>query len=113
MTILQPRLNALVQAACDATSSTLVILRNGESLVNEILDGQGDRPIKPRSVTEGVLSLLVEHQVIVTKVRSRQVPAVILGREVSPHGIGGQRVERRHGLRNALGGQTDRRGEGP
>lgn len=59
MTVLQPRLDGLVQAARDAHSSALVILQHGEPLVNEILDGGGDRPIETMSVTKAVLSLLV------------------------------------------------------
>ena len=74
MPILQPRLDALVQAARDANSSALVILQHGEPLVNELLDGQGDCPIETMSVTKAVLSLLVGRAVTLGHLPGVDVP---------------------------------------
>lgn len=52
-------MNALLSEARLTHSSALVLLRGGEVLLDEVLDGLGDRPIETMSVTKAVLSLLV------------------------------------------------------
>lgn len=59
MSMSQANLEALVQEARDTHSSALVLQQHGETLVDEILDERGDRPVELMSVTKGVLSLLV------------------------------------------------------
>lgn len=53
------QLTALLDEARTTNTSALVLLHNGQPLVNEILDGQGDRPIETMSVTKAIVSLLV------------------------------------------------------
>lgn len=74
MTISQNHLDAFTQEARDASSSALVILQNGEPLINEILDGQGDRPIETMSVTKAVLSLLVGRAVTLGHLPGADIP---------------------------------------
>lgn len=52
-------LDALIDEARRANTSALFITQAGEVLVDEVMDGQGDRPLATMSVTKGVLSLLV------------------------------------------------------
>lgn len=51
--------DSLIDEARATNSSALVILRGGETLVDEILDGRGKRSIATMSVTKAILSLLV------------------------------------------------------
>lgn len=55
----ETQLRALVDEARATKSSALVILKDGEVLLDEAFDGQGARPIEIMSVTKGVLSLIV------------------------------------------------------
>lgn len=52
-------LNALIDEARRANTSALFITQAGQVLVDEVMDGQGDRPLATMSVTKAVLSLLV------------------------------------------------------
>lgn len=55
----ETRLRALVNEARSANSSALVVLRDGEVLVDEVFDGRGVRPIATTSVTKAIVSLVV------------------------------------------------------
>lgn len=55
----ETQLSTLVDEAYATNSSALVILREGKTLVDEVFDGKGERPIATMSVTKGILSLIV------------------------------------------------------
>ncbi|MVN85559.1 serine hydrolase [Deinococcus sp. HMF7620] len=57
-------LHALLDEAKRTNTSALVVLKGGEVLLDEVLDGEGDRPLETMSVTKAVLSLIVGRAVM-------------------------------------------------
>ncbi|MDL2343183.1 serine hydrolase domain-containing protein [Deinococcus sp. MIMF12] len=68
------QLDALVDEARATHSSALVVMQGGEVLVDEVLDGRGDRPIETMSVTKAVLSLVVGRAVTLGHLPGADVP---------------------------------------
>lgn len=68
------QLDALVDEARATNTSTLTVMRGGEIVVDEVLDGRGDRPIETMSVTKAVLSLVVGRAVTLGHLPGADVP---------------------------------------
>ncbi|MXV20129.1 serine hydrolase [Deinococcus xianganensis] len=69
-----PPLDALTDEARRSNSSALFLWQDGEVLVDEIMDGQGDRPLASMSVTKAVLSLLVGRAVTLGHLPGADLP---------------------------------------
>lgn len=69
-----PPLNALTDEARSSNSSALFLWQDGDVLVDEVMDGQGDRPIATMSVTKAVLSLLVGRAVTLGHLPGAELP---------------------------------------
>lgn len=70
----EQQLNALLTEARATNSSALVLVQNGETLVNEILDGRGERPLETMSVTKAVISLLVGRAMTLRHIQNIDTP---------------------------------------
>lgn len=70
----EQQLEALITEARATNSSALVIIQDGKTMVNEVLDGQGEQPIETMSVTKAVISLLVGRAVTLGHIPDRETP---------------------------------------
>lgn len=68
------QLDALVDEARATNTSALIVMRDGEVIVDEVIDGRGDRPIETMSVTKAVLSLVVGRAVTLGHLPGADVP---------------------------------------
>ncbi|WP_104990927.1 serine hydrolase [Deinococcus sp. NW-56] len=68
------QLDALVDEARATNTSALIVMRDGEVVVDEVIDGRGDRPIETMSVTKAVLSLVVGRAVTLGHLPGADVP---------------------------------------
>ncbi|MFD1732797.1 serine hydrolase domain-containing protein [Deinococcus malanensis] len=96
----------LLDEARKTNSSALVLLNDHQVMLDEVFDGQGDRPIETMSVTKAVLSLLVGRAVTLGLLPGADLPI----HELFPEWRQGrkQAITLRHlmthtsGLQNAL-----------